>query len=271
MTQPAISRQMRALERDLGAVLLSRTPQGVTLTPVGRAVLAHARQAVAAVRACRQVARGDGGDEEGERAPRLVIAVGLMASLYVLRPLLATFRAQHPDVEIDLQPAPAQVALSRLLDYAVDIAVIATPVRNSLVRAMPVLHDPLLLVDAPGVTPALARLEDLRDRTVLVLPLGTGLHEQIEEALRERNIPVHPVEYPTAEPIKSAAALGIGVSVLPHSAVQEELRRGTLAGTPITDWAGAERVIQVLVRAEGRLPSHVRTFIALCQARSIAA
>ena len=149
ITQPAISRQMRALERDLGAVLLNRTPQGISLTPVGRAVLTHAHQAVAAIRACRQVASGED-ESAGRRVPRLVIAVGLMASLYVLPPVLARFRVLHPEVELDLQPAPHQIALSRLLDYAVDVAVLASPVRSALVRATPVLHDPLLLVSAPG-------------------------------------------------------------------------------------------------------------------------
>jgi len=71
------------------------------------------------------------------------------------------------------------------------------------------------------------------------------------------------VEYPTAETIKTAVALGMGCSVLPVSAVREELASGKLAGRPLTDWPGAERIIHVLVRAEGRPPKPVADFIAL--------
>src|SRR5687767_8626347 len=79
-TQPAITRQMRTLERELGATLLTRTPQGVALTAAGRAVLRHARNAIAALRAARQAAAEF--SESG--AGRLRIAAGLMATQYVL-------------------------------------------------------------------------------------------------------------------------------------------------------------------------------------------
>jgi DNA-binding transcriptional LysR family regulator len=267
LTQPAISRQMRALERDLGVVLLARTPQGVALTPAGRAVIEPARQAVAAVQACRTAAlehrQGRGGG-----APQLRLAAGLMATLYVLPPVVARFRELYPEVEVDLQPAHHRVAVERLLAHEVDAAVIASPVRSPLVRVTPVLHDPLLLVGppgAPGAGAGGASLAELRERTVLVLPAGTGLHEQIEEGLRRHGIACRLVEHPTAETIKTAAALGMGLTVLPESAVRGEVRAGTLAARPITDWAEAARVIHVVVRAGGRPGAPTRAFTALLQ------
>jgi DNA-binding transcriptional LysR family regulator len=288
LTQPAISRQMRALERDLGVALLARTPQGVALTPAGRAVIAHARQAVAAVRACRTVAlehrQGKGGG-----TAQLRIAAGLMATLYVLPPVVARFRQLHAAVEVDLQPAHHRVAVERLLAHEVDAAVIASPVRSPLVRAMPVLHDPLLLVgppsvpgapaapsapSAPGVLGApepgavaasAASLAELQERTVLVLPAGTGLHEQVEEGLRRHGVTCRLVEHPTAETIKTAAALGIGLTILPESAVREEVRAGTLSARPFADWAEAARVIHLVVRAGGRPAAPVSAFTALLQ------
>ncbi len=280
LTQPAISRQMRALERDLGVVLLARTPQGVALTPAGRAVIEHARQAVTAARACHAAAQ-EFRQGSGDSAQRLRIAAGLMATLYVLPPVVAHFRQLHPGVEVDLQPAHHRVAVERLLAHEVDVAVIASPVRSPLVRAMPVLHDPLLLVgppdvglpDVPGVPgsgvpasgPLPASLAELRERTVLVLPAGTGLHEQIEEGLRRHGITCRLVEHPTAETIKTAAALGMGLTVLPASAVREEVRAGTLSARPFADWAEAARVIHLLVRAGGRPVAPVGAFTALLQ------
>src|SRR5207237_2091523 len=137
-----ITRQLRSLERQLGAVLLTRTPHGVLLTPLGRDVLAHARVAVAAVQACRQVASV--ANQASGGAGRLSLAAGLMATLYVLPPVVARFRELHPEVAIDLQPVDHHVAVARLIGYQVDAAVIASPVRSPQVKSIPLLHDPLL-------------------------------------------------------------------------------------------------------------------------------
>jgi DNA-binding transcriptional LysR family regulator len=260
LTQPAVTRQLRTLERQLGVVLVTRTPQGVTLTAVGEAVLPHARQALAAVRAVQQAAL----EASSPRTSRLRIAAGLMVTLYVLPPVVAEFRALHPEVEVDLQPVHQRVALQRLLDYEVDATVIASPVRSPQLRGVPILHDPLLLITAPGPESAKsASLDELRGATLLVLPLGTGLHEQIDTALRQRRVVAHLVEYPTAETIKTAVALGMGASVLPRSAVRGELDRGSLSARPFGDWADAERVIHALVRAEGHPPESASAFINL--------
>ncbi len=274
-TQPAITRQMRTLERELGAVLLTRTPQGVALTAAGEAVLEHARAALGSVRAARQAASAVTGQPE-----RLRVAAGLMAMQYVLPPVVAAFQQRYPDVEVALQPLHQRVAVERLLGYEVDAAVIASPVRSPLVRAKAILKDPLLLVAGPpagasdrGERPRAyeddepVRLETLQGKTVLVLAAGTGLHELVEEALRERGVRCRLVEHPTAETIKTAVGLGMGVTILPASAVGEELRAGKLTAREIADWPGGERVIRVLTRSSGGIPKAVAAFVALLEER----
>ncbi len=260
LTQPAITRQLRSLERELGAVLLTRTPRGVELTPVGRAVLVHAREAVAAVRACQEVAS----EASAAGALRLRLTAGLMATLYVLPPVIARFRALYPDIEVQLQPTDQRDAVERLLTYEVDGAVIASPVRSPLVRATPILDDPLLLVGRPdagaGPEARTVRLADLTGTTLLVLASGTGLREQIDEALQEHGVACRLVEYPTAETVKSAVELGMGQTILPASAVQEELAVGRLSVASFSDWPEASRMIHLLVRAAGRPPRPIAAF-----------
>jgi hypothetical protein len=103
---------------------------------------------------------------------------------------------------------------------------------------------------------------------VLLLPAATRLNEQIKAALNRRHVACHLVEYPTAETIKTAVALRMGVTILPTSAVQDELRSGTLSARSITGWPGATRVIQLLVRAEGRPPRQAAAFSALIRQHS---
>jgi len=255
LTQPAITRQLRALERELGAVLLARSPQGVTLTPAGERVLVHARAALVELRACREAARADDG-----AGGRLRIASGLMATLYVLPPVVAQFQATHPDVEIELQPTHQKIAVERLLGYEVDAAVIASPARSAQLRATPIVRDPLLLVGQAGGSGEPARLAELAGQILLVLPAGTGLHEQVASALKRRKVGSQLVEHPTAETIKTAVRLGMGLAILPASAVRAETADGALTARPIADWPGATRVVQLLTRSSGREPASVRAF-----------
>jgi LysR family transcriptional regulator, nitrogen assimilation regulatory protein len=262
LSQSAVTRQVRALERELGAVLLSRTPQGATLTPIGAAVLPHARAAVAAGLACRRVAA----DLAAGRGQRLSIAAGPMATQYLLPPVVARFRSLHPGVAVDLQPTHQRLALERLLRYEVDAVVLASPIRSAQVRAISILRDPLLLVGPPGAQPGPVRLAELAGATLLTLPAGTGLHEQVAAALRRRRVSCRAIEHPTAETIKTAVALGVGLSILPSSALRAELAAGALSGRPIEDWPGATRSIRLLMRAQGRPPAPVAAFAALLRA-----
>src|SRR5205085_10227025 len=103
----------------------------------------------------------------------------------------------------------------------------------------------------------------LAGATLLVLPAGTGLHEQVAAALRRRRVVCRTVEHPAAETIKTSVGLGVGLAILPSSALRSELAAGALSGRPIEDWPGATRTIRLLMRAEGRPPAPVAAFAAL--------
>lgn len=262
-TQPAVTRQVQALERQLGAVLVLRTPHGVELTPAGLAVLPHARATMTAVRALRETAA----TASGNSPSALRLAAGLMAMQYILPPVLARFHERFPDIEIDLQPAHQRVAVERLLRYEVDAAVIASPVRSAQVRAIPLIHDPLMAVRAAPAPPDPMTLHDFAGTALLVLAAGTGMYEQVDAALRERGVTCKLVEHPTAETIKTALSLGSAVSILPASAIRDEVQAGTLVARPITGWREARRTVRLLVRAEGRPPAAVTALLDLLRAQ----
>ncbi|MEU6970313.1 LysR family transcriptional regulator [Kitasatospora aureofaciens] len=99
VTQPALSHQIRALETALGGPLLERLPRSVRLTPTGRAVLPHARAALAEADRLQAVARRATGLEEGE----LEVAAVYSISLGILPPVLRAWHRRHPGVRIRLR------------------------------------------------------------------------------------------------------------------------------------------------------------------------
>ncbi|MFD5462867.1 LysR substrate-binding domain-containing protein [Kitasatospora sp. NPDC127059] len=102
VTQPALSHQVRALEAALGGPLLERLPRSVRLTPTGRAVLPHARAALAEADRLQAVARRAAGLDAGE----LEVAAVYSISLGILPPVLRAWRRLHPGVRIRLREYP---------------------------------------------------------------------------------------------------------------------------------------------------------------------
>ncbi|MEV0188048.1 LysR family transcriptional regulator [Kitasatospora purpeofusca] len=99
VTQPALSHQVRALEKAVGGPLLERLPRAVRPTPMGRAVLPHARAALADAERLRAAALSAAGLAGGE----LELATVYSVSLGLLPPVLRAWRAAHPEVRIRLR------------------------------------------------------------------------------------------------------------------------------------------------------------------------
>jgi DNA-binding transcriptional LysR family regulator len=261
LTQPAVTRQIKALEQELGAVLLTRTTHGVELTPAGRAVLPHARQALVAVEACRRAA-----SETAEvGAGHLRVAAGHMVMQFLLPPVLAEFRAAHPEVQVELHTGHYQECLDFLMSYQADVALISTPpAAGAGLKAAPLLLDPVAAVMAPEhplAKQSALHLSDLAGQLLLTLPKQAGFRQMVAGALAGADIHCQLAEQPTVEAVKTMAALNMGVAVLPMSAVVDEVQRGRLAAAPLRDWPDQGRMVLSVTRSEGALPAPARLFL----------
>ncbi len=127
LSQPALSHQIAALERELGTPVIERLPRGIRPTVAGMAAAAEARVALAAadraVRAGRRVAAGAGG--------RIRIACAETMTAWVLVPVLRAWRRRFPDVDLDLKEyTSADRMLEVLLAGETDITVGPRPTRT---------------------------------------------------------------------------------------------------------------------------------------------
>src|SRR5580693_1592174 len=125
ISQPPLSQQIRALERELGVTLLSRNRRRVALTAAGEAFLDDARSILAAVERASERARGIARGSLG------TLAIGFVGSAMFspkLPQILREFRARHPDVELVLRELPTTVQLAALAAGELDVGVIRGPV-----------------------------------------------------------------------------------------------------------------------------------------------
>jgi DNA-binding transcriptional LysR family regulator len=138
IAQPVLSRQIRALEKDLGAPLLTRDSHGVVLTNAGRQLLSDAGPLLASAHAARR--RVSVAAQGSQR-----IMVGFRAGIAVA-PAVQQFAGRHPDVLVDVQRIEADEQAPMLLDGRIDIGYVRLPIDEAGLRVAPLYTEPRVAV-----------------------------------------------------------------------------------------------------------------------------
>src|SRR5579884_916304 len=146
LSQPAVTRQIAALERELGAPLLERG-RGLHLTAVGQTAYTHARHVIAEVEHLKANVASLSDPQSGEVSIACVTTVGL----FTLPQLLNEYRAAYPRVRLRVWSARADGVIDRLLDGNSEIGLTSTPVAHPRLETMPLFEDPIIPVAAPSL------------------------------------------------------------------------------------------------------------------------
>lgn len=258
-TQPAVSQQIAALEREAGTRLVERGARGVRLTAAGRALVGHAD----AVMAQLEEAERDLAAIAGLRGGALSMAAFPSVAATLVPPAVAAFRARHPGVELSLRPLEPSEAVTALRAGEVDVAMVleieARPFAGEGLCVQPVFDDPMY-VALPGDHP-LAKLrsvplERLADEAWVLGTVSASCPDT--ELLRgacvasgfEPRLAFHCDDYPA---IQGFVAAGVGVSLIPDLAlvsVREDLAIRRLSGP-----APVRRVLAATREQAGESPA----------------
>jgi DNA-binding transcriptional LysR family regulator len=259
MSQPPLSMQIKALERELGIGLLERTSRRVALTDAGRAFLERAKIILGAVEEAREVARGA---EQGLQG-RLEVGFISSASLSLLPPSIRLFRERFGGVELELKELTSAQQIDALYEGGIRVGLVRLPLRAPGIRFEPVLEERLVVALPSGH--ALEDLDRVSLETIVDLPLIfftrqliPGFHAQIVELFQRvgafPKVAQHAVHLQT---IVGLVASGVGIAILPSSA-ERVSREGVvyraLDVPDATSWMG-------LAWVEGDESKLVRNFI----------
>ena len=217
ISQPPLSRQIRAFEEEMGARLFTRTTRGVRLTAAGRALLPEARrllrEAAALVDGARHLAAGGAG----------TLRLGFIstASYNVLPRLLPEFHRRRPGIRLQLHEATSDQQLARLRELELDAGLVVAPVTELGLRYLPLLREPLVAaLPARRRWPRHLSLAALADEPFILFPrkAGPGLYDLIVGYCRAAGyaprVAQEAVQTPT---IISLVAAGMGVALVPAS------------------------------------------------------
>jgi DNA-binding transcriptional LysR family regulator len=232
-SQPAISRRIELLERELGAPLFERVHSGVRLTEAGAAFLPHARRVLAAVRDGVTAVRETIDEDTGTITLALI---GTLASTQ-LTAQLQRFRAAHPQVRLVLHTARSNEVSELVLRGAATLGLRYFADSHPEIVSRPVYEEPLTI--ACSARCALARRGQLAPRDLagvpwVAFPVSAGALNEPYARLLTRQLALWELEGAERVTIDSLTAqkrlieADFGIGLLPASGIEEELRLGTL-------------------------------------------
>lgn len=259
VTQSALSHQLRDLEARLDVSLLNRRARPLRFTTAGLRLLELAGEVLPRVKGAeRDIQRLAAG-----ATGRLHLAIECHSCFQWLMPALDAFRAQWPDVELDLSAGFNFAPLPALARGDLDMVITSDPVDDAAVTYVPLFRYELVLalsrehalIGQKRVAP-----EDLAALTLITYPVE---HERLDVFTAFLDpAGVVPAEVRTAELTPMMAQLvasGRGVAALPNWALTEYLNLGLLDSRPLGD--GVWRTLYAAVRAEDEDAPYIRQFV----------
>lgn len=246
VVQPAVSRQLKLLEEDVGAPLFERGRQGMVLTEGGHLLLERARRALRELDAARLEIRPTPGTVSG------IVNLGLLPSSCELLtgPLVAALQQRYPQIRVSLSVGYTDPLRRWLESGEIDAALLYDPPPSPAMDVAPLVEEPLSLVGLAGQQLDSAVPVDVQalGHQPLVLPSPPhGLRSLVEHACAVAGVTLRLAAETNALAVqKVLVTQGHGLSVLPRVAVAAELERGLLAAPHIKGPAFTRRIVLAL-------------------------
>jgi aminoethylphosphonate catabolism LysR family transcriptional regulator len=235
VTPPAVSLQIRNLERQYGVRLFERIGRRVRLTPAGEALRQYAQRIFALAEEAERALQG----ARGFMATRLRIAATPTTAGYHLGPFCKALRLRYPGLRLELSVQNSQRVRERLLELEDDLGMLGGEPGHPDLVLVPFARDPLVVIVAPDHPWARRRsigLEALADQPLILREPGSNTREVVERRLRAVGVELgSTVEIASTEAIKRAVEAGTGVSVLAVAAVRRDVEAGHLRALRIRD------------------------------------
>lgn len=243
LVQPAVSRQLRLLEEDLGAELFDRSSQGMELNEAGKIFVQYARRVLGELERARAEVRPTKGSIGG------VVTVGLLPSTCDLlsSALVAQVAISHPGIRVRIAMGYTGMLQAWLESGEVDTALLDDVKSSPAIRVKPLLEEELWVVGLPSCGLQMNKPLPLRELEGRPLVLPSSIHALrtlVEHAASSIGLTLNVVAETNALSVqKSLVFGGHGLTVLPTIAVAGDFASGRLIGAPIMEPALVRKIV----------------------------
>jgi DNA-binding transcriptional LysR family regulator len=247
VTQPALTARIQSLEGELGQPLFVRTRRGMVLTDAGRTFLPYAERALETLRdgaaLVGEVGRGTSG--------QLAIGAAPAVSTYVLPRLLDRFVRDHPGVRLLVRTGHSEEIVDMVLRSEVQLGLVRE-LRDPRVASRPMYADELVLVvDPEHPFAASIPVEALAGERLIFFDRTSSYYDLTNAMFREAGVsPRGAIELDNIDAAKKMVQQGLGVALLPNTAVSEDVELGLLRRIEITGARPIRRRIVLISRPQ---------------------
>ena len=251
ISQPALTARLQGLEEELGTTFFRRSHTGMVLTPAGRAFLPHADRAMEAIRSGSSLVR----ELEHGVIGELALAVAPAVSAYVLPEILVRFVARHPDVRLLVKTGHSEEIVDLVARGEVELGIVRQ-LRDERVRSRPLYEDELILVappDHPFARAGKVDVSEIRHAQLILFDRTSSYYDVTNALFRVAGvIPRGVTEVDNIEAAKRMVERGLGVALLPGTAVADTLSAGSLREIELAGTAPIKRRIVAVERLGSR-------------------
>jgi DNA-binding transcriptional LysR family regulator len=265
LSQPAVSRVVRQLEKRLHAQLIDRSKRPLELTALGqtyyegcKVLLEQYQQLEESIRRAQAAA--------APLALHVRVAAIYSVGLGDINLLVERFQAEHPETKVEIAYVHPDQVYEKVLEGTVDFGLVSFPRTARELAVLPWREEEMVLVCAPGHPLAESRtvtLKQLAGERYIAFDKGLVIRREVDRFLHRHRVEVVVVhEFDNIENIKKGIEVGAGVGLLPEPMLQQEVRTGTLRAIHL---AGSQMVrpLGIIHRRQPRLGSAAVRFINL--------
>jgi DNA-binding transcriptional LysR family regulator len=261
VTQPALTARLQGLETELGLALFVRGRRGMALTDAGRAFLPYAERAAMALDEGAGLLRDLGRGGTGE----LVLGAAPAISTYVLPGLLVRFTERHPRVRLVVRTGHSEEILAMALRREIDLGLVRE-LRHPDIESRPLYEDELVLVAAashPLAARAHIPIEDIATARLILFDRTSSYYDLTNAVFRQAGVaPGGVMELDNIDAAKQMVGQGLGIALLPFTAVARELDAGDLRAVTLDGLRPIRRRIVAIRRRDlGAVAGPVAAFL----------
>ena len=247
LSQPAVSLQVRQLEKRLGVRLLERVGKRATPTAAGNELIEHARQIGEVVSAAVDKMSSHASGALG----RVRIGTGATACIYLLPPALQNLRRQFPTLEVTVQTGNTVDILKAIEENTLDVGLVTLTAPGRMFEVTSVRDDAFVAIFPAGceAIPKVITPAALSRRQLILYEAGGNTRQVVDRWFAHAAITPSPVMYlGSVEAIKEIVGAGLGCAVLPGTAIRARGERIPLVVRKLTP--KLQRKLAIVVRRD---------------------
>jgi len=227
LTQPGLSMQLQALEKELDSNLLIRSNRGVELTDAGKILFDYADTILSLQNNIER-------DLSNFKTSKKELFLGACKSIgeHALPCSIYIFKHNHPEIDINFNIYNSKEVIGRLKDQSINLGIIQEEISEEDIITELIAEDPLLLVTSSSKQKDSITLEELSELPLISREKGSGTQKAIASALKETSLGINDLtimyQLNSMEAIKSSVVSGKGMAFIPKLTIERELYEGTL-------------------------------------------